>query len=165
MSRARSCVSQVKPSPIALMVTRSGNFSSTVRSPVAHAPLTNWTTPTRMPWPMQRKIMPKAAVDLPLPLPVWTISRPLLDGLAGDDLVARRLLLAHLLGVAGVDVGGLVGHAAGSFSISLQIAPGRIGPRRPQAALQRLGEAGGDLGEGGGVVVGEEGADLGGSPR
>ena len=34
MSRARSCVSQVKPSPIVLIVTRSRNFSSTVRSPV-----------------------------------------------------------------------------------------------------------------------------------
>ena len=77
MSRSRSWVSQVKPSPIALMVTRSGNFSSTVRSPVAQAPLTNCTTPTFMPWPMARNTMPKAAVDLPLPLPVWTMSSPL----------------------------------------------------------------------------------------
>jgi hypothetical protein len=33
-------------------------------------------TPDFMPWPTQRKTMPKAAVDLPLPLPVWTISKP-----------------------------------------------------------------------------------------
>src|SRR5258707_12244037 len=76
MSRARSWVSQVKPSPIARQVTRSGKRASTVRSPVPQAPLTNCTIPTRMPWPRQRKTMPKAAVDLPLPAPVWTISRP-----------------------------------------------------------------------------------------
>src|SRR4029079_11887846 len=39
----------------------------------------------------------------------------LLDRLGGDDLVARRLLLAHLLGVAGVDVGGTaLAHSAAS---------------------------------------------------
>ena len=61
---------------MAFIVTCSGNFSSTTRSPVCHAPLTNCTTPTRKPWPSARNTMPKAAVDLPLPLPVWTISRP-----------------------------------------------------------------------------------------
>jgi hypothetical protein len=50
--------------------TWSGNASSTLRSPVDHLPLTNCTTPTFMPLPMARKIIPKAAVDLPLPLPV-----------------------------------------------------------------------------------------------
>ena len=51
--------------------------------------------------------MPKAAVDLPLPLPVWTMSRPLLDRLARHDLVAGGFLLGHLLVMAGgVDVFG-----------------------------------------------------------
>ena len=94
MSRARSWVSQVKPSPIALMVTRSGKRSSTMRSPVSQLPLTNCTTPACMPWPTQRSTMPKAAVDLPLPLPVWTMSRPFSMVLPAMHLVARRLLLA-----------------------------------------------------------------------
>ena len=46
------------------------------RSPVAIAPLMNWTTAQGIPWAMQRKIMPKAALDLPLPLPVWTMTKP-----------------------------------------------------------------------------------------
>ena len=36
----------------------------------------NCTTPTRQPWPSVRSTSPKAAVDLPLPGPVLTISRP-----------------------------------------------------------------------------------------
>jgi hypothetical protein len=39
-----------------------------------------------MPLPSARKTRPKAAVDLPLPLPVWTISRPF-----STVLVARIL--------------------------------------------------------------------------
>ena len=47
-----------------------------MRSPVDHAPLMNCTTPTRKPRPSARKASPNAAVDLPLPGPVWTMSRP-----------------------------------------------------------------------------------------
>ena len=36
----------------------------------------NCTTPTRRPWPSMRKARPNAAVDFPLPGPVWTISSP-----------------------------------------------------------------------------------------
>ncbi|WP_395446079.1 hypothetical protein [Caulobacter sp. UC70_42] len=36
----------------------------------------NWMTLTLWPWPMARQTMPRAAVVLPLPAPVWTISRP-----------------------------------------------------------------------------------------
>ena len=36
----------------------------------------NCTTPTRQPWPSARNASPQAAVDFPLPGPVWTISRP-----------------------------------------------------------------------------------------
>ena len=44
----------------------------------------------------------------------------LLDRLGGDDLVARRLLLAHLLGVAGVEFGfGHVLHSAASLRASM----------------------------------------------
>ena len=56
--------------------TCSGNFSSTPRSPVCHLPFTYCTTPTFMPLPTARTTSPNAAVDFPLPLPVWTIRRP-----------------------------------------------------------------------------------------
>ena len=36
----------------------------------------NCTTPTRWPRPSMRNARPNAAVDLPLPVPVWTMSRP-----------------------------------------------------------------------------------------
>jgi hypothetical protein len=44
----------------------------------------------------------------------------LLDRLGGDDLVARRLLLAHLLGVAGIQVvfAHLGSHHRASFKVS-----------------------------------------------
>ena len=44
MSRALSCVSQVKPSPSVCQRTMSPKPSSTLRSPVFHAPLMNCTT-------------------------------------------------------------------------------------------------------------------------
>ena len=44
--------------------------------------------------------MPKAAVDLPLPLPVWTMSRPFSIVLVAMILSRASFLLAHLLGVA-----------------------------------------------------------------
>src|SRR5262245_52630365 len=57
-------------------VMRSGYSASSVRSPVSQPPFTNCTMPTLKPWPRQRMTMPNAAVDFPLPLPVWTMSRP-----------------------------------------------------------------------------------------
>ena len=47
-----------------------------------------------------RSARPKAAVDLPLPVPVWTISRPFSIGLARDLGVLHRLALRHLGAVA-----------------------------------------------------------------
>ena len=64
-----------------------------VRSPVVQAPLMNCTTPTRRPRPSMRSARPKAAVDLPLPGPVWTISRPFSIGLGRDLGVLHRLAL------------------------------------------------------------------------
>src|SRR3990172_7833106 len=75
-SRALSWVSQVKPSPSVCQTTWSPNFSIAVRSPLCQAPLPNCTTPTRNPRPTARSKSPKAAVDFPLPLPVWTMSSP-----------------------------------------------------------------------------------------
>ncbi len=50
-------------------------FSSAVCSPIRHlADLTNWKTPTDQPWFQPRRASPKAAVDFPLPSPVWMIS-------------------------------------------------------------------------------------------
>ena len=76
MSRVRSCVSQVKPSPIGLNSIRSGKRSKTAFSPVAIAPFTNCTTPTFIPCPIARTAIPSAADVLPLPGPVWTMTSP-----------------------------------------------------------------------------------------
>ena len=46
--------------------------------------------------PERAQRRPKAAVDLPLPVPVWTISRPFSIGLGGDLGVLHRLALRHL---------------------------------------------------------------------
>src|SRR6202034_1543115 len=74
-SRSRSCVSQVKPSPITWKLT-SGKRRKKAFSPVAYRPLMNCTTPTRMPCPSARATMPKADELFPLPLPVRTSSTP-----------------------------------------------------------------------------------------
>ena len=47
MSRSRSWVSQVKPSPITFQVTRSGKPVKTFISPIVSRPLMNCTTPIR----------------------------------------------------------------------------------------------------------------------
>ena len=61
----------------------------------------NCTTPTRQPRPSARSARPKAAVDLPLPGPVWTMSRPFSRiGLGGDFRVLRGLALDHFCFVA-----------------------------------------------------------------
>ena len=56
--------------------TRSPNAASASRSAVCQAPLMNCTTPTRWPRPSMRNASPNAAVDLPLPAPVWTMRSP-----------------------------------------------------------------------------------------
>ena len=43
---------------------------------MSQAPLMNCTTAQGKPCATQRKIMPKAEEDLPLPAPVWTMMRP-----------------------------------------------------------------------------------------
>src|SRR5437016_465618 len=143
MSRARSFVSQVKPSPIARQVTRSGKPASTVRSPAPQAPLTNWTMPTRMPWPMARNTMPKAAVVFPLPGPVWTIRRPRSSVLVASTrrrAAWRRAIFSRcsrLISSSSV-VGSLIAH---------QLRPHAVALGAPQPALDRLAEAASGLGE------------------
>ncbi len=121
MSRARSCVSQVKPSPMMCSVTSSGNFASSRASPVSQlGDLMNCTTPTGKPWPIWRNTMPSAAEVLPLPVPVLTISRALVAGLGRHHLVACRLVLSHLLGMPriGGDVVKLgLGHAGSPLKV------------------------------------------------
>ncbi len=64
--------------------------------PVCQAPLMNCTTPTRWPRPSMRKASPKAAVDLPLPVPVWTMSRPFSIVLPATSASCTALRLRHL---------------------------------------------------------------------
>src|SRR5579862_1651386 len=137
MSRARSLVSQVKPSPIARQVTRSGKPAKTVRSPVPQAPLTNCTMPTRMPWPIQRSTMPKAAVVFPLPAPVWTMRRPFSSVLVRRTLrraAWRRSIfsLCSRLISSSERVGSLIAHQFRAHAVALGA---------PEAALDRLLEA------------------------
>ena len=49
--------------------------SNAVCSPIRHlADLTNWKTPIDQPWFQPRSASPNAAVDFPLPSPVWMIN-------------------------------------------------------------------------------------------
>src|SRR6202521_2789314 len=75
-SRLRSWVSQVKPSPMVCHDTWSPKIARASRAGVCQAPLMNCTTPPRWPRPSMRNARPKAAVDFPLPGPVWTMSSP-----------------------------------------------------------------------------------------
>ena len=107
MSRVMSWVSQVKPSPMALMVTSSGNFSSTVRSPVPQEPFTNWMTPGAKPVADVAEDHAEGGGGLALALAGVDDEQAALDGLAGHDLVAGGFLLGHLVVVAGgIDVFG-----------------------------------------------------------
>src|SRR5262245_30592222 len=53
----------------------AANLPAIRTSPGFHLPLINCTMQTRQPCPMARKAVPRAAVVLPLPLPVWRITR------------------------------------------------------------------------------------------
>ena len=154
MSRSRSWVSQVKPSPMALMVTSSGNFSSTVRSPVPQAPLTNCTTPTRMPWPMRAEHHAESRGRLALALAGMDDQQAFFDGLAGHDLVARRLLLAHLLVVTVIVV---FGHGRALLKRA-QMDVGGVRPRCPQSPACRFLKSLGDFAQGRGIVGRNEAA-------
>src|SRR5229473_2196284 len=136
MSRARSWVSQVKPSPIARQVTRSGNPASTVRSPVPQAPLTNCTMPTRMPWPIARSTIPKAAVVFPLPEPVWTIRSPRSSVLVASTrrrAAWRRSIFSRCRRLISSSVrGSLIAH---------QLRAHAVARGMPQPALDRLAKA------------------------
>ena len=57
-------------------------------------PLMNCTTAHFIPCAMARKIMPKAAEDLPLPLPVWTMIRPFSSVLVAMILSRAAFFLA-----------------------------------------------------------------------
>ena len=56
----------------------------------------NCTTPTRWPRPSMRKASPKAAVDFPLPVPVWTMSKPFSIVLPATSASCTALRLAIL---------------------------------------------------------------------
>src|SRR5579875_1800868 len=56
--------------------TWSPNLPNTSTSPEGIGPLMYWTTPTRIPWWSARTTMPKAAVLLPFPAPVNTMTSP-----------------------------------------------------------------------------------------
>ena len=113
MSRALSWVSQVKPSPSVCHSTWFPKRSTAVRSPVCQAPLPNCTTPQRNPRPRARSISPKAAVDFPLPLPVWTISRPFSTVFAATSASWMALRLAILF----------LCRASSSFSFIIEFRP------------------------------------------
>src|SRR5687767_14377241 len=68
---SRSFDSQVNPSPPLIQSTPSSRaiFSSPT---FQRSDLMNWTTATRQPRASARSITPKAAVDFPLPCPVFT---------------------------------------------------------------------------------------------
>ena len=67
------------------------------RSPVAMPPLINWTTAQPMPCAMHRKIIPNAAEDLPLPLPVWTMTSPFSSVFVAMILSRTTFFLAILI--------------------------------------------------------------------
>ena len=67
------CHSTGPPSPVSSCSGRAAR--SAVCSPMRHfADFTNWKTPMSQPWFQARMARPNAAVDFPLPSPVWTIS-------------------------------------------------------------------------------------------
>ena len=108
MSRARSCVSQVNPSPMTWSETRSGKRAKSRASPVSRdADLMNWTTPTGRPWPMCAEHHAERRGGLSLARAGVDDEKAPLVGLRRHDPLARRLALAHFLGVAGVGVAGL----------------------------------------------------------
>src|SRR5919108_5588089 len=76
LSFSRLSLSQVKPSPMGITSNCPGaNLAAIRTSPGFHFPLMNCTIHTRQPCPMARKAVPRAAVVLPLPLPVLRITR------------------------------------------------------------------------------------------
>src|SRR5690606_12696823 len=63
------CQATGPPSPVPPSTRRARS------SPIRHfADFTNWNTPIDQPWFHARSAIPNAAVDLPLPGPVWTTS-------------------------------------------------------------------------------------------
>src|SRR5690606_3693987 len=96
ISRSRSCVSQVNPSPIVCQMTRSPNAANASFSPVCQPPLMNCTTPTRLPWPSILNASPNAAVVFPLPGPVLTIRSPFSIVLPATSASCTALRLAIL---------------------------------------------------------------------
>src|SRR5918992_3978872 len=76
LSFSRFSLSQVKPSPMGITSNWPGaNLAAMRTSPGFHLPLMNCTMHTRQPCPKARKAVPRAAVVLPLPLPVLRITR------------------------------------------------------------------------------------------
>jgi len=122
-------VSQVKPSPIGLNSTWSGKASNTTFSPVCSAPFTNWMTATFWPWPMARQTMPRAAVVLPLPAPVLTISRPF-SICRSAIILARAVWTLAILALwralrSASSTGSLIGSPQRSVAISRRRATGQ----------------------------------------
>ena len=68
----------------------------------------NCTTPTRWPRPSMRSASPNAAVDLPLPVPVWTMSRPfsiVLPATSASCTALRLAILARWRSASALSVG------------------------------------------------------------
>src|ERR1700730_10579251 len=105
-----------------------------------------------MPWPIARSTMPKAAVDLPLPAPVWTIRRPRSSVLVASTrrrAAWRRSIFSRCsrLISSSPDAGSLIAH---------QLRADAVARGAPQPALDRLAKAAPCLGERSRVVRGHE---------
>src|SRR5580692_3748724 len=96
--------------------------------------------------------MPKAAVDLPLPAPVWTIRRPRSSVLVASTFrraAWRRSIFSRCrrLISASSSVGSLIAHQLRAQAVALGA---------PQPALDRLAEPRAGLGQRGGTIGGHE---------
>ncbi len=139
MSRSLSWVIQVKPSPMVWKAQRSAKWVwIRSRSPVAMPPLMNCTTAQGIPWAMQRKIMPKAAELLPLPLPVWTTIRPRSSVFSAMSFSRAAAILAILAVWRAASSAGGLGHA-GAPASSVRRSPAWLerGRQRPRSMASR----------------------------
>ena len=78
------------------------SFSAAICSPYIDLSfLMNCTAHTFMPRPQARNMMPNAAVLLPLPMPVLTMTSPFrLTGRSGDGVLAVRAVGIVAIGVS-----------------------------------------------------------------
>ena len=154
MSRSRSCVSQVKPSPMMWSVTRSGNFASSCARRCPTTALDELHDADGHAMADVAEHHAERGGDLALAVAGVDDQQALFDGLGRHDLVARRLVLAHLLGdgwrcsASSVLRDSVMRCSFCGLSEQLRDqVGGTVRARRPQAATDRLAEARGDLAE------------------